>query len=119
MRINLLPKEKVETLIAHPVERGVVAQLTQQSPSALSLREKRIYGCRHCEPPINMEASTEGNGAPAAALSEEDHVSRPPTPAESSNDVQEKTRGSQPKAGQGEPSRLYSFDGLRSHAKEK
>lgn len=119
MHIKLLSPSQVDEFIQHPVERGLFAQLTERSLSPQSLREKRIYGCRHCQQVRSSDIPTEAAGAPEAALSVPEHVSRGPTPAESSSNVKEKTRGSQPKAGQGKPLKMYTFDGLRSHVKEK
>lgn len=116
MSIELLPLAQADALVKHPVKRGLLAQLTERTQDARRLREKRMYACRHCEQTRAVDVPVEAAEAPEAALSEDHHVSRGPTPAYSSSSVQEKTRGSRPKAGQGRPSKLFTFDGFRSHA---
>ena len=116
MRIKLLSPAEGETLVKRAVEYGLLAQLTESASSAKALRAKRVYGCRHCEQNCVTSSSTE---IAEAALSAAEHMPQSPTPVGTSQVVKEKARGSRPKAGQEKPSKMFNFDGLRSHAKEK
>ncbi|KAI0356088.1 hypothetical protein OH77DRAFT_1402228 [Trametes cingulata] len=74
---------------AHPSEPGLAATLLSKSPKSSAERDKRIYHCRHC----NLEPSPRGTSTAAAT--------------------------GQPTSSVQAEAKSMSFNGLRSHLKEK
>lgn len=129
MQLRLLSVEEVAKVLLHPIEHGTAAQLMQRSDHAQNARKKQIYGCRHCEQAqLNQEViPLEAVSAPTNEKNSADEMT-PKTAvggeAESPSQPDSGARGSHLKAGEPtpgktKPPRLYTFDGLRSHAKEK
>ena len=119
MSIELLPQAQANALIGEPFEHGAVSQLTGRSDSAQEEREKRIYTCRHCTQARSASSSVEGTQPSVPTLSTSEHMPSNSSPAESSSAPRGRTRGSQPTAGREKGPRVFTFNGLRSHAKEK
>ena len=119
MHIELVPRGQTDALVEPPIVLGAVSRLTEASHSAKELREKRMYGCRHCTQARTADTPVEDSEHPVSTLSATDHMPTNPSPAELSSSPQKKTRGSQTAAVGEKRPRVFSFDGLRSHAKEK
>lgn len=122
MQLDIVPEHA--SADDKPFERGLRAKLIM--PSAEAERQRRIYICRHClpsdsrvDPPntgsvkCRLSAAEEQDPDVAHASSEVDNVTRnaaeshPPKPARRT------------KAARLGGRKLLSFDGLRSHAKDK
>jgi hypothetical protein len=113
MQLQVLSCDEVAEILVYPIEEGRRAQLTM--PSAQAERQRRIYGCRHCQQ-ISLNNVLRVSVSPdmEAGLSQSDSTSK-----SSSKDG---ARGSLVEAGISQKPRslhLFTFDGLRSHAREK
>lgn len=123
MKLKLLSVEEVDKIMKHPIEAGLCAKLMDRSQQ--KARVQRIYGCRHCEQgplgqtnePSEVVADAAQNTSSAPEAS---HMPNTSTSADTSNNPPAKARGSRVKAGDPKKlPKLLTFDGLRSHVKEK
>ncbi|TFK49102.1 hypothetical protein OE88DRAFT_465427 [Heliocybe sulcata] len=103
MQLKVLRPSDVATVLKLPVEKGLHAQVTGQSYQTKRLRALKEYGCRHClqkskTPPEGKEGSSD-------VPSPSDPAPNPESPPES---MPVRPHG-----------KLWDFNGLQSHAKEK
>lgn len=129
MKLRLLSVEEVDKTLNHPIEHGIIARLMERSDKAKSTREKRIYGCRHCEGPQHVEQIVAPGVVairPAETVSTSGSRILPSVgnAADSASQSEMGARGSQlgagvPTAKKAKALPLFTFDGLRSHAIKK
>ncbi|CCL99618.1 uncharacterized protein FIBRA_01636 [Fibroporia radiculosa] len=86
--------------VSNPLEIGVTGRLLKTSDDAVRQRALKIYGCRHC---CAVPGAVEGAGGSAT---------------DASGSVEKRTARAAQKM-VANKTRLYGFDGLKSHVKEK
>ncbi|KAI0688409.1 hypothetical protein BC835DRAFT_311744 [Cytidiella melzeri] len=116
IQIRIVSVEDANSILQYPSEQCRRTQLTGRS--AVAERQKRIYGCRHCQqirsvPSESDSSSTCETDITAGPL----HLST--TASTKLEDVARGSHAGNPAKRMGKPPQLYQFDGLRSHAKEK
>ena len=115
MAITLLPPADATNTLAptHPFTKGLCAKLMLPMGQAKAFRAMRNYGCRHC----SAAASTSITGVSAAS----DAASASATAADlpKINLSKPNTRKGKFAVKSDPATRLFIFDGLVSHVKEK
>ncbi|CAL1699573.1 unnamed protein product [Somion occarium] len=112
-------------LLEHPYVKGLRAKLMEHTKSALNLRGRKVYACRHCPPKTpatqaqasmapNIQDAQSSDGAPKPDRISTDTIKKDETSSRVENT--DKSRRQKPNA---HDASLFNFDGLRSHVKCK
>ncbi|ESK86051.1 hypothetical protein Moror_9387 [Moniliophthora roreri MCA 2997] len=129
MQMTLLSNdEALRVLGSHPTLTKLAQRLVGSEKSALSARQLKAYGCRHCtqsKDGVDGSSALESGGsdtANAASTAEDATGSASPASAAAPDGTSTSNSSSAPTANEGsEPKSnpLFTFDGLRSHLKSK
>lgn len=99
--LRVVPESEIKDLA--PFKPGLCATLAVRSNTAEEERKKRVYHCRHCDYPRILAAQDpEHMASTTAAAYSAESQDIPPGAATGKKKLKN-----------------YSFDGLRSHVKEK
>ncbi|KAF9806262.1 hypothetical protein IEO21_08751 [Rhodonia placenta] len=116
-RFDLVDEDLAEVADGDAIELGLVAEVMGKSKEAQKRRGLRIYGCRHCRAMQAMaavvaSASGEANSQQTDNEQTDEQTGTAQTSTEATKTTKRKKNGV-PEA------KLFSFNGLRSHVKEK
>lgn len=126
MQFDIVPEDS--SADDEPIEYGLRAKLV--APSSDVERQRRIYICRHCPPPDATAQGTETAptvtkepiGSVEAASDKQSCTVWPDVPTEVGSTKKDELKCSSKKPAERVRQRkpkVLSFDGLRSHVKEK
>ena len=122
MQLKLLSVQELSEILQYPIKLGRRVQLTAHSEKSQTERQRQVYGCRHCEQkysvPLESVPTTKPSVNTADASPQLDTTTAGPDRS------QDGTRGSLGEAAESKHTKskspkLFKFDGLRSHVKEK